>query len=159
MSLVYKVRVSLSVCLIFLSGCSEITDPYQAYDAQQYDQAKQLHLPLAVQSDPKAMTYLAAIYQLEKGFQQASLFYLKAARLNYAPAQYNLAVLLHEGRYLQKDLEQAYAWFYLAGEQKHLKATDQLKSMVIELTPNQMMRAKKWAAEQLDHDGIEMIKI
>lgn len=145
-----KCHVLLFSMLVVLNACSVNTDPYIAYEQQNFTQAKELLEPMVAEDDPKAMTYLAAIHQIERDFARSEKLYTRAAKKNYASAQYNLGVLLHDGREIKRNIEQAYAWFFLASEQGDERAKGQLARMSSEITANQIIRAKKWALEQLD---------
>lgn len=145
----FRYYVFMFPLLIFMSACSDPVDPYEAYEEQRFVMAKELLEPKVAEGDPKAMTYLAAIYQIERDLDSSEQLYIQAARKNYAPAQYNLGVLLRDGRELEKNIEQAYAWFSLASEQGHIKAQEQITRMGSEITVNQIIRAKKWAYQQL----------
>ncbi len=132
-----------------VSSCSESTDPYTAYDNRNYESARENLLPLVGKNDLKAITFLAAVCQIERNYDEAIKLYTKAARQNYASAQYNLGILLREGRGIERNVIQAYGWFHLASEQDHSKAKEQLFSMVSELSANQTIKAKAWAKDQL----------
>ncbi len=142
-------NIFLIIVVLFTASCSENKDPYEAYADGDYEMAKQKFIPLVEQGDLKAMTYLGAIYQMDQEYTEAAKLYTVAARKNYAPAQYNLGVMLHEGLGMEQNLSEAYGWFYLAIEQGHSKAKDQMHNMVSELTPNQTMKAKEWVKNQL----------
>lgn len=146
-----KASCSIVGLLMCLSACSEPVDPYEAYENQKFEMAKEMLEPKVAEGNPKAMTYLAAIYQIEREYSLAELLYLQAARKNYAPAQYNLGMLLHEGVEVDKNTEQAYGWLNLAAHQGHAKASEALTRLGSEITPNQIIQAKKWAANQLEH--------
>lgn len=146
-----KASCSIVGLLMCLSACSEPVDPYEAYENQKFEMAKEMLEPKVAEGNPKAMTYLAAIYQIEREYSLAELLYLQAARKNYAPAQYNLGMLLHEGVEVDKNTEQAYGWLNLAAHQGHVKASEALTRLGSEITPNQIIQAKKWAANQLEH--------
>ncbi len=135
--------------IVVMTACSESNDPYQDYVNGDYESAKKQLIPLAEKKDVKAMTYLGAIHQIEKNYEEAIDLYTNAAKLNYAPAQYNLGVMMHEGIGVEKNLSTAYSWLFLALEQGHTKAGEQLDNMVSEITPNQIMQAKEWGKEQI----------
>ena len=139
----------LIILVFFTAACSQNEDPYQAYANGNYEIAKTKLVPLAEEGDVQAMTYLGAIYQMDQNYVEAIKHYTTAAEQNYAPAQYNLGVILHEGLGIKQNLSEAYGWFYLAIEQGHSKAEDQMHNMSSELTPNQIMKAKEWVKNQL----------
>lgn len=79
----------------------------------------------AESNDEVAMGFLAELYEqgrgIEKNQEKAYTWYKKSAELNYAPAQYNLAVLLTNGM-INEDFEQALFWAEKAAEQNHISA-------------------------------------
>ncbi len=138
------------IITILITACSENnTDPYVAYENGDFEIARQALLPMAEGDDPKAQTYLGAIYQIEHDYTEAIKYYTAAARQNHAPAQYSLGIMLHAGTGTEKNLTQAYGWFDLAMRQGHSKAQNQIRIMSGELTPNQSMKARDWAKEQI----------
>ncbi|MCQ2965131.1 MAG: sel1 repeat family protein [Alphaproteobacteria bacterium] len=54
-------------------------------------------------------------------YKKAALFYSKAAKQGYAPAQVKLGLLFWRGEGVQKDLREAYKWLYLAQEDSELR--------------------------------------
>ncbi len=139
------------IIVFLLTACADNNDldPYVAYENGNFEIARQQLLPLVEADDPKAQTYLGAIYQIERDYAEAVKHYTAAARQNYAPAQYNLGLMLHAGTGTEKSLFQAYGWFDLAMRQGHSKAQNQIRIMSGELTPNQSMKARDWAKEQI----------
>lgn len=141
--------INTVLLILLLSACSKADDPYLAYAEGDYETARQQLLPLVEKDDPQAQTYLAAIYQMDRDYQQAIRLYTAAARQDYAPAQYNLGVMLHEGIGVDQNLNEAYAWLFTAAQQGHSKAKEQLKNMSNEITPNMTMQAREWVKAQL----------
>lgn len=141
--------VLLPLFLSLASACSDSEDPYDAFHNGDYQTAREKLLPLADQGDPQAQTFLAAIYQIDHDYAGALTLYTAAARQNYAPAQYNLGVMLHEGTGVDQNLSEAYSWLFTAAQQGHSKAQQQLDNMVNEITPNMTMQAKEWVRQQL----------
>lgn len=145
--------ISLIFYLSVLSACADYrSDPYAAFEAGDFDTAKVLLQSKVNQGDLQAITYLAAIYQVEKDYAHAVALYTEAARYNFPPAQYNLAVLLHGGTGVSKNIEHAYGWFNQAAQQGHSKAEDQLTLIMSELTPNQTIKAREYINKQLIKD-------
>lgn len=137
--------ICVLIISITLTSCTENkSDPYAAYNEGEFNKAKYLLKIDADLGDLQAMTYLAAIYQYDREYNSAIILYEKAALQGFAPAQYNLAILLHHGVGVDKDVEQAYGWFHEAAVNGHSKASNQLALMVSELTPNQTIQAKKY---------------
>ena len=144
-------RKILLIIVFLLTACTDNNDldPYVAYENGDFETARELLAPLVEAGDPKAQTHLGAIYQIEHDYTEAVKHYTSAARQNHAPAQYNLGLMLHAGRGTEKSLFQAYGWFDLAMRQGHSKAQNQIRIMSGELTPNQNMKARDWAKEQI----------
>ena len=147
-----KISRIIIYTLMVIAGisCSKTDDPYEAYYNGDYVTAREKLTPLVEKDNLKAITYLAAIHQMDQEFNAAVELYTFAAKHGYAPAQYNLAILLHQGKGIEKSIIHAYGWFYLAAEQGHSKANDQLKNIVSALTPNKTMQAKTWVKLQLN---------
>ena len=59
---------------------------------------------------------------VEKDWNQATIWYLKAAFQNYAEAQYKLGNCYFEGNGIKKDLDQAVFWYSKAAEQQYADA-------------------------------------
>lgn len=143
-------KLPFLIITLLLTACAEKNDdPYIAYESGDFEIARQALLPIAEGGDPKAQTYLGAIYQIEHDYTEAIKHYTAAARQNYAPAQYSLGLMLHAGTGTEKNLTQAYGWFDLAMRQGHSKAQNQIRIMSGELTPNRSMKARDWAKDQL----------
>lgn len=49
-------------------------------------------------------------------------WYLKAAEQRYAKAQYNIAILYHNGRGVKQDSKKAMSWYLNAAEQEYAPA-------------------------------------
>lgn len=147
-----KLRISYCICcvLILLTACSQPDDPYEVYENKKFEMAKTLLEPRVAEGNPKALTYLATIYLLEGECLLAEVLYLQAARKNYAAAQYQLGLLLKEGVVLEQNIEQAYGWLDLAAQQGHVKAREERLKIESEISDSQVLRAKSWAAEQLE---------
>ncbi len=144
-------RIIILIIAFLLTACAEKNDPdpYVAYENGDFETARELLLPLVKAGDPKAQTYFGAIYQIEHDYTEAVKHYTAAARQNHAPAQYSLGLMLHAGTGTEKSLFQAYGWLDLAMRQGHSKAQNQIRIMSGELTPNQSMKARDWAKEQI----------
>ncbi len=63
---------------------------------------------------------------LQKDEGQAAEWYLRAAEKNYAPAQYNLALLYEEGRGVPQNFSEAARWYRAAAEQGDADAQNNL---------------------------------
>lgn len=144
------IKIILIIFALSATACSEKIDPYEAYANGNYEAAKQQLIPLVEKGDLKAITHLAAIHQIDQKYDEAIKLYTIAAKKNYAPAQYNLGVMMHQGIGIKRNVSEAYGWLNLATEQGHSKAQEFIKGLLrFEITPNQTMQAKAWAKKQL----------
>lgn len=145
----------LLLCIVCVTSCSEkiSQDPYQAFEEGHYAVALPALETLSAVNDAKAQTYLAAMYQagygVKRDYKKATEWYEKAAYQNYAPAQYNLGIMLREGTGGTQDLVQAYAWLYNADRLGHPNAYSQLEPLVIEIMPDKSLQAREWVREQI----------
>ncbi|HXF54981.1 MAG TPA: hypothetical protein VNK52_12745 [Hyphomicrobiaceae bacterium] len=80
----------------------------------------------AANGDPSAAfevgSRLAEGRGVPQDFEQAAIWYQRAAERGFAPAQYRLATLLERGLGVASDLARARAWYLQAAEQGHVKA-------------------------------------
>jgi TPR repeat protein len=74
---------------------------------------------------------------IEKDYQQAAFWFGKSAEKGNAMAQERLGYLYMAGLGMDKDKVKAYAWLKMATDGKYSQATDELKSVEKELTPEQ----------------------
>ncbi|MET1255196.1 tetratricopeptide repeat protein [Aliikangiella maris] len=71
--------------------------------------------------DPEALFVLGNFYfdppkgnGFRRNYKKASEFYFQASLRDYAAAQYNIALMLHQGLGFKKDILESYVWFFLA---------------------------------------------
>ncbi|MFK8067821.1 MAG: tetratricopeptide repeat protein [Gammaproteobacteria bacterium] len=140
-------KLNKTILIIFFlctTACSEKLDPYEAFAVGEYENAKQQLIPLAEQNDLKAITHLAAVYQIERNYTEAVELYTKAALKDHVPAQYNLGVMAYQGKGMEQDNLMSYGWLDHAREQGHPKASDFINGFLrFEMTPNAAMQAKE----------------
>jgi len=124
--------------------------------AQDDKEAVRWYRKAADQDYASAQTNLGWMYRNGKGVAQddkeAIKWYRLAAEQGNANAQHNLGVAYKAGEGVSKDLVQAYVWFDLAAKAYSAGADrdDAIKhrdSVVAEMTPDQIAKAKKIAAE------------
>ncbi len=117
---------ALAAALIgaWLSGCAPtpqaqtFVDDFQrglvAYERGDYTAARAFWQPLADNYDLAALRNIGHLYRLGQGVardgEKAVRYYTRAAELGFAPAQFNLAVMLHEGDGIPTDTEAARYW-------------------------------------------------
>ena len=76
----------------------------------------------ATRGDAKAQVNLAVHLESTGDSESASTWYRRAAEQGVARAQYNLGVLLYQGRGVSKDHAEAVHWYTKAAEQGYLNA-------------------------------------
>ncbi|WP_444996686.1 tetratricopeptide repeat protein [Aliikangiella sp. IMCC44359] len=71
--------------------------------------------------DPEALFVLGNFYfdppkgnGFRRNYRKASEFYFQASLRDYAAAQYNIALMLHQGLGFKKNILESYVWFYIA---------------------------------------------
>lgn len=139
--------------LIFVSACSNETDPQKAFEKGDYESAYKLWLPLAEGGDTNAQNYLGIMYSLglgiKKDYKKSLEWYERAAKAGNADAQRNYGDMINFGRGTQKDNYQAYKWYFAASQQGNKKAETQIAVIAASgnLSPNQQMHAKIEANE------------
>jgi len=105
-------------------------DPFQsgqaAYDAEKYQQARKLWLPLANHGDVRAQYALGRLYEKGKGvdrdFNKAYDWYQKAAQKNHPDSQYRVAVGLAMGVGIAKNEPEALSWLRKAANNNQKRA-------------------------------------
>ncbi|WP_321389271.1 SPOR domain-containing protein [Emcibacter sp.] len=95
-----------------------VSDGVRAYEAGNYEQAREEWLPYAALGNPNALYNLGQLYRMGRGvrqdFKKAEEYYLRAAEKGHVGAQRNLGTLYYFGRLGTIDMEQAYKWLYRA---------------------------------------------
>ena len=108
----------------FLVGCAPtpqaqtFVDDFQrgltAYNRGNYTAARAFWQPLADNYDLAALRNIGHLYRMGQGVARdgakAAQYYTRAAELGFAPAQLNLAVMLHDGDGIQADKRAARHW-------------------------------------------------
>ena len=94
----------------------EVTSPKNVYVSEW---SKLKHR--AEEGDPEALFVLGNFYfdppkgsGYRKNYKKAAEYYFQASIRDYPAAQYNVALMLHQGLGFQKNTAESYAWFYLA---------------------------------------------
>lgn len=145
-----KINILLILVLfsVFLSSCSDNSDPGLLFERGKYEEAYNLWLPQAEQGDREAQNYLGVQYYLglgvEKNYREAIQWYEKAALAGLPDAQRNLGDMYHYGRGVPRDFYKAFIWYFAASQQGHVTAGRSLENITgkNQLTPNQQMHAK-----------------
>ena len=147
--------------VIFIRG--EIAN---AYSNEEYKKAKEL--ALSIPNDSYAQFCLGRIYDeglgVPQDYEQAAIWYRKAAEQGDAPAQWILGFMYQYGNGVSQNYGQAVKWYYKAAEQGNVYGQYYLGTMYEHgngVTKN-IHEARKWyekAAAQGDEDAKEALKI
>ncbi|MBI4005118.1 MAG: SEL1-like repeat protein [Gammaproteobacteria bacterium] len=89
--------------------------------------------PYAVEGDPQAQYQLATMYYegkvIEKDYEQAFLWYRRAALQGNAEAQYNLGTMYLMGEGIEQSDKEAKGWYEKAAAQGHAAAQHNLENL------------------------------
>ncbi|NVK19352.1 MAG: sel1 repeat family protein [Methylocystaceae bacterium] len=148
-------RFILFIFLIFASQpcfSQTVDDGYKAYDAEEYEKAKAIIIPLAEKNDPKAMNAMGVFYSegkaFEKNRQKACDWYEKAANANYPAAQNNLAACFGLSGGRPTNGAQAYKWYLKAAEAGNKSSQNALMKHFIDRDRKKSIYWGKKAAAQ-----------
>ncbi len=94
---------------------------WEAYDAQRYEQAREIWLPLAEQGFASAQLNLGSMYDYGQGVdedpERAVRWYRVAAEQGNGIAQFNLGMMYADGRGISQDFGLAALWYSKAADQ------------------------------------------
>jgi uncharacterized protein len=117
------VLVSL-LCMGLVIGrpclASPLEEGHQAYNAQHYDAAYRIWLPLAASGDAEAQYNVALLLMsglgTPKDERKALELFHKAAHQGMTDAMYNIGVMFYEGKGVYRSDQSAIEWWQLAAE-------------------------------------------
>ena len=116
-----------------------------------YEQAHRWFLKAAEQGNSFARLGLGTMYSAGAGVLRddaaAAYWYGEAAEEGHVGCQYRLGLMYHEGRGVEQCRIQAYKWLYLASERGVTKAGPLRDSLAEEMTPEDIVEAKRLAEE------------
>ena len=116
-------RVGLSALLFVLvaahpAAAGPVQAGIAAYNAQDYQAAARLLLPLAQHGNPQAQTYVGFMFQNGRGLPQnyvaAADWYRRASEQGVPVAQFNLGLMYDKGMGVPLDYVLAYKWLNVA---------------------------------------------
>lgn len=123
--------LTLAACLAVEIVSADFNSAVEVYRRNEYQSAMKEFRILAEQGDARAQTVLALMYKYGEGapldLSRSYYWYMKAAELNYAPAQYHSGVMLAEGLGVEPDLEVAIHWLRKSAEGGYTGANDKLE--------------------------------
>ncbi len=105
----------------------------ETYRQNNYLGALEAFTPLAEADDPRAQAVLALMYKYGEGtrpdLERSFYWYLRAAKLNYAPAQYHVGVYLAEGLGTPVELDKALEWLQKSASNGYQRASEKLQEL------------------------------
>jgi TPR repeat protein len=97
-----------------------------SYEAGDFQTALQHWRPLAENNDLAALRNIGHLYRrglgVERDPQKAANYYLRAAELGFAPAQFNLAMMQLSGDGIAANREEGSLWMQAAADQNYQPA-------------------------------------
>jgi hypothetical protein len=121
----------------FVAPDQTIGQAMAAFWRGNYAEADSLTRSFALAGDPRAQTILGMISQSRDDRAvntcDATMWFDRAARQGYAPAQTHLATNIQMGRGTRRDIERAYLWMYAAargGDRTAQVRLDNLASLI-----------------------------
>jgi len=98
----------------------------KAYEADQYDRARDLWLPLAENGDIRAQYAIGRLYEkgrgVERNFETAISWYRKAAERGHADSEYRIAVGYAYGLGVARDEAEGLSWLRRAANHGQKRA-------------------------------------
>jgi TPR repeat protein len=122
---------TLALCLTTGSVNADFDSAAEIYRKNDYLGAMKEFQVLAENGDARAQTVLALMYKYGEGtpldHSLSFYWYMKAAELNYAPAQYHAGIMLAEGLGVEANLGEAVHWLTRSAEGGYYRANDKLE--------------------------------
>lgn len=152
--------LKMALAMLLLGGCDRpLTDPLEAFQAGDYQRARDLWSRQAQKGDATAQNYLAGLYYLglgiDRDFRQAAYWYERAARQGQVDAQRNLGTMYQMGRGVAQDNLHAYIWYYAAAQNGSATAAAYLRTLDSQVTPNARMKGRAMLQSYLrDGDAV-----
>ena len=145
------------VCLFILTMSAHaqtVEDGYAAYDADDYETAKSIFIPLADAGNAKAMNAIGVMYSQGRGYPKdrklACDWYERSAEIGYISAQNNLSICYEDGDGRPKNMDKALDWTERAAAQGDLDSQVSLIRMYSGIDKN---KAKFWGQKALNRNS------
>ncbi len=149
--------------LLFLLGGTNVAvaghpEAAMLYIQKRYDEAYNMLLPLAEQSNDAQSQYLLGLMYLkgqgvEQDYEEAGKWFRKASEQSLAVAQYKLARLYTEGNGVPQDSEFAYVWLSVGAAHQHHKSMKDLDTAREQLSEEEIAEAEKIIPEYIKKFG------
>lgn len=109
-----------------LGAAATSLDGRRAYDADRFEEARRIWMPLAEANDGEAQLGLGLLYDLGQGVPKdpaaAYGWYRRAAGAGLAQGQFNVAVMRDSGVGVARDTAEAATWYAKAAARGHARA-------------------------------------
>lgn len=137
--------VALALSLATMPARADFESGLEAYTVGSFEQAAREWQPLAEQGDAAAQYHLGLLYEegqgLQKDFDLARFWYLRAAQQGYTDAYFALGDIYALGRGTQADRSLAYHWYTMAAGLGHARAKEIMGRYAPKLSGEQMAEA------------------
>lgn len=124
------------------SAWADFDSGLEAYTSGSFEQAAREWAPLAEQGDKQAQYHLALLYEegqgVDKNFDLARFWYLRAAQQGYVDAFFALGDIYAVGRGTEADRSLAYHWYTMAAASGHARAKEIMGRYAPKLSTQQM---------------------
>lgn len=148
----------VGLCLLTLAACAPPATVEEALARADFDQARDLLLPLARVGDAAAQNRLGTLHYLGLGtpvdHARAARWFKRAALAGDANAQRNLGSLFRQGLGVPRDDIRAFGWYDAARRNGHGRAEDYMKWMTQFVGWNQQAFARRIVADDLKNGSI-----
>ena len=124
------------------SGCYSPKVAIDLQDIREYQTA-------AEQGFPLAQYHLGSAYQTHLRYAEASLWFLRSAKLGVPEAQYSIAENYNNGLGVPKNPVEAYAWYTVAGTQANVPAKNARDTLAVKLTRSEVEAGDRRAKDLL----------
>lgn len=154
-----RLLVTLLLCVAFAPVArADFSQGVAAYARGDYDTAAKVMISLSEGTDhPYAELWLGTMYAKGQGvkqdYEKAAKWLRSASEKGIAAAQYKLGIMYSIGQGVPEDMEYAYAWLSVSGKQGHKNAASALATVESKLSTQEMVAAKKLAAEYIQKYG------
>ena len=149
----WSTALTVLLATLVVCGCDDHHDARRQFLAGDYEHAFKSFSRLADTGDSAAINFVGIHYYLGLGVQRdlarAAQLFEQAALASNADAQRNLGVLYLRGWGVAKDNVHAYGWLSQAERDGNKRAREYLQLVETQITPNQIMQARVWVADQL----------
>lgn len=143
------VNITAGIALLFAVMDAAAAEPWDDYDAANYEAAFAGYMPLAENGNAVAQFFLGSMYDngwgVSQDYGQAVKWYRMSAEQGDSDAQLNIGYLYAKGLGVTQDLVQAHMWFALAAANGNKSAAEDRAIVTHSMTADQIAKATQLA--------------